>query len=93
MFAAPVGAAQTVRASRNARHRHRLDQLAASGAVAGIDNNRQMRKLLDERDGIEIEREARGRVEAADTSFAEDDPIVATRQHVLSRHQPLLDGG
>src|SRR5690606_26954208 len=72
---------------------HRGHQVTAPGAVAGVDDDRQVAELADERDRVQVKGEAGGGVEAADTAFAEDDAVVAAGQDVLGREQPLLDGG
>src|SRR6184192_646890 len=74
---------QAVSAGRDPGHRHRLDVLPVSGPVAGIDDHRQVRELLEHRHRVEVEGEARGRLEGADPPLAQDDVRIAPGQHVL----------
>ena len=57
-----------------------------------VDDDRQMRELLDGRDGAEVERIARERLVRADAALAEDDLLVAARHDVLRRIEPFADG-
>src|SRR5437016_14111882 len=49
-----------------------------------------MSALLDQRDGREIERVARRRLEGADAALAEHHLIVSAREEVFGREKPLL---
>src|SRR5260221_8477977 len=69
----------------------RSDQVAVSRAVAWIGDNRQMAHPLDQRNGAEVERVARGGFERADAALAQDHVRIARVHDVLRGHQPLLD--
>src|SRR5215218_7229285 len=80
-----------VRAGRRGRERERLDQRAPPGGVAGVDDHRQVRELLQHRDRREVEREAVSGLEGADPALAQQHVGVALLEHVLGRHQQLLE--
>ena len=61
--------------------------------VARVRDDREMAQLLHDRDRGDVEGVARRRLECADTALAEHDVVVAAREDVLGRQQPLLDGG
>ena len=82
---------EAVGAGGDPRHGHRLDVFPVSGAVRGIDEDGQVRQLLDHRDRAEVEREPGGRLERPDAALAEDDVGIAAGQHVLGGQEPLLD--
>ncbi len=67
-------------------------QVPFAGAVAGIAKDGQMRELFEQRDGVDIQREARGRLEGADAALAEHDLVVAAAQDVFGGHEPFLYG-
>ena len=71
----------------------RQDQVASAARVRRIDDDRQMRQPLGDRDGADVERVAGRRLERPDAALAENDVEVATLRDVLGRHQPLLDRG
>ena len=52
-----------------------------------------MRELLHHRNGRQVERVAGVSLEGADAALAQDHIVVAAVHDVLSREQPLLDGG
>ena len=72
---------------------HGRDVVALAGAVAGIDENRQVRELLDWRDDRQVQRVAAVVGEGPHAAFAEDHLIVAAGEDVLGRHQPFFEGG
>ena len=61
------------------------------GGVARVDDDRQVRELLEHRHRHQVEREAVGGLERADAALAEDDLLVALLEDVLGRHQQLLE--
>src|SRR5216110_2798156 len=63
---------EPVSASSYSGSRHRLDVLPMAGTVARVDEDRQVSELLQHRDGVEVEREARGGLERPDAALAED---------------------
>ena len=81
---------QTVGAGGDRRACHRRHLVAAAHAVARVDEDRQMREFLDDRNGRQIEGVAREGFKGADAAFAQDHVGVAARQDVLRREQPLL---
>ena len=80
-----------VRARRGGRHRHRRHQLAPAGGVAGVDDHRQVRALLEHRDRHQVKREAVGGLERADPALAQDHLLVALLEDVLGGHQQLVE--
>src|SRR5688572_148574 len=82
---------QAVSACRHGGAGKLRDHVAATGAVARIRDDRQVAQLLDHRDGGDVERVPRCRLERADAALAEDDVVVAAGQDVFRRQQPLLD--
>jgi hypothetical protein len=78
---------------RRRRERQRLDERALPGGVARVDDDRQVRQLAQHRHGHEVEREAVARLVGADAALAEHHLLVALLQHVLRRHQELLERG
>ena len=84
---------QAVGARRGGGHGHRLDQVAAAGGVAGVDDHRQVRQLLEHRHRHQVEREPVGGLERADAALAQDHVAVALLEHVLGGHQQLLERG
>ena len=71
--------------------RQRLDEVPATRGVARVDDDRQVAEGLQHRHGGEVEREAVRRLERADPALAQHDVGVAALEHVLRRHQQLLD--
>ena len=63
-----------------------------SGAMARVGDDRQVAHALDQRNGAQVERVARGGLEGADAALAQDDVRIALVHDVLGRHQPLFDG-
>ena len=58
---------------------HRRDVIALAGAVAGVDQDRQVRQLLDRRDHRQVERVAAVVGEGAHAALAQDHVVVAAR--------------
>ena len=56
-----------------AGQRHRRDQPVDAGGVAGVDDDRQVRQLVQHGHGRQIERVAGVIVKGADAALAEDD--------------------
>jgi hypothetical protein len=73
--------------------RQRPDEVAPAGGVARVDDHRQVRELLEHRHGHQVEREAVGGLERADAALAQHHVRVALLEHVLRRHQQLLERG
>ena len=59
--------------------------------MARVDHDRQVRELAQHRHGHQVEREAVARLVGADAALAEHHLLVALLQHVLRRHQELLE--
>ncbi len=68
---------QSVGACGNRGQRHRSDKVAVTCALAGIGDNRQVRKPFDERDGADIHRVARHLLEGANTTLTKNDVVIA----------------
>ena len=60
--------------------------------MARVDDDRQVRDLLDGSDGAQIERIARIRLVSAYAALAEYDVVVTAGHDVLRRVEPLADG-
>ena len=82
-----------VGARRHRRQGHRAHLVAHAGAVAGVDEDRQMTELLDHRDRGQVERVAGIGLEGTNAALAQNHRVGAVRQQVLGRHQQILDGG
>src|SRR5882724_10047181 len=67
--------------------------VAPASAVRRIGNHREMRKLLDDGNGCDVERVASVGLEGADAAFAEDDVVVAAGKNVFGAHKKFLHGG
>jgi len=83
---------QAVRPGYDGRPGQGLDVLPVTGGVTGIDDDREMGKLLEDRHGADVQGVAGGRLEGADPPFAEDDVVVARGKDVFCRHEEFLDG-
>src|SRR5919197_375943 len=82
----PIGA------SCNARQCHRRDIPPMAGSMARVHEHRQMGLLLKDRDGVQVQREARGGLKGADPPFTQDNIGIPFAQNIFRRHQKLLDG-
>src|SRR5216117_3061979 len=81
---------QAVGASGNGGASHGRDFVATAGAVRGVANHWQMGKLLDDRDGGDVEGVARVGFERADAALAEDDVVIAAGEDVLRAEEKLF---
>ena len=70
----------------------RRDFVAFAGALAGIDNDRQMAEPLHRRNHAQIEGIAGMVGEGADAALAQQHVVVAFAHHVLGRHQEFFQG-
>ena len=82
---------QAVGADGGARQGHRRNERSVAGAVAGVDDDRQVRPGAEDGHRREVERVAGRGLEGADAALAQDHVRVAGRQDVLGGQQPLLD--
>ena len=82
---------QAVGADGGARQGHRRNEGPMPGAVARVDDDRQVRPGAQDGHRREVERVARRGLEGADAALAQDDVRVAGGEDVLGRQQPLLD--
>jgi hypothetical protein len=80
---------QTIGADGDGGARKRRNQAALTGGVAGVKNYRQVRKLVEGRDGGDVAGVAGGRFKGADSALAQDDVGIAVRHDVFSGHQQL----
>ena len=78
---------------RHRRQGHRPHLVAHAGAVAGIDEDRQVAEFLDHRDRGQVERVAGIGLEGTNAALAQNHRVGAVRQQVLGGHQQILDGG
>ena len=62
------------------------------GRVARVDDDRQVGELAQRRDRQQVEGEPVGGLERADPALAEDHVRVALLEHVLRRHQQVVEG-
>ena len=72
---------------------HRGDEPGKTGRVAGVDDDRQVRELMEHRHGGKVERISRVGLECADAALAEDDLLVAAGHDILCAHEKLLHRG
>ena len=81
-----------VGAGRHGGEGERRHQVALAGGVRHVDAHRAQRLLVDHRDGGDVQREARGRLERADAALAQHHVVVALGGEVVGGGQPLGDG-
>ena len=81
---------QAIRADRHRGPRKRSDFVSLAGAVAGINNNRQVAEPLHRRDHAQVERVASVVGESAHAALAQNHVVVAFAHHVLGRHQKFF---
>ena len=67
-------------------------KFALAGRMRHVDAHRVQRLLVDDRHGGDVQREARGRLEGADTALAEHYVVVAAIGDVVGGGEPLGDG-
>src|ERR1035441_2916679 len=84
---------QAVGADGHGGARKRRNQAALAGGVARVENHRQMRELVQHRNGRDIASIAGSRFKGPYAALAENYIGVAVGHDVLGRHQQLLDGG
>src|SRR5450759_872159 len=82
----------TVRTDGQRALGERRDQLVLAGRMAGVDYDRQVRKLLDQRYAGQVERVAGRSLERPYPALAQYNPRVAAPDDVLRGHEHLLDG-
>ena len=66
-----------VRADRDAAERERRDEPALAGGVARVDDHREVRQLVEERHGREVQGVPGVRLERPDAALAQDHVRVA----------------
>ena len=84
---------QAVCACCRCRESHGLDEAALSGGVAGVNNDRQMTQLLQNRNCRKVKGISCIGFKSTDATLAEDDVLIAAGHDILGAHQPLLIGG
>ena len=67
--------------------------LALARAVAGVDEDGQVRELFDRRNDREIERVAAVIGKSPHAPLAENHLVVASGKDVFGRHQPFFERG
>ena len=82
---------QAIGADRDGRERQRRHHPRVARAVAGIDEDGQMRAPLQHRHGAEVQRAARRRLERPDPALAEDHLLVAAFEDVFGGLQVLVN--
>jgi hypothetical protein len=70
---------------------HRRDEASLSGAVAGVDDNGQVRSLPDNRDSGQVESVTGRAVEGPDAALAQNHLLIALRENVFGGRDPFLD--
>ena len=60
-------------------------------AVAGVNDDGQVRFSLDHRNAAQIQRVPGGRFECSDSALAKYDVGIAFRENVFGRHEELFD--
>ncbi len=81
---------QPVRAGGDARDGNRRNEPRDAHRVRRIDDDRQVRHLLEQRHDRDVEHVARRDVERSHAALAEHDAFVAAEQYVFGGQQPLL---
>ena len=84
---------QSVRPGRYCRSGHRLHHLPAPRPMTGIDDNREMRQLLDRRYRREIQRITGKRLIGTDAALTENNLLVTGIHDIFGGVQPFRDGG
>src|SRR5215472_3381176 len=84
---------QAICADGNGSAGKRQNLVALSGAVAGIDEDRQVATLLNRRNDREVERIAGKIGECANAALAKHHIVVALREDVFRGHQELIKRG
>ena len=82
----------TVSTASDRCHCHRRNELDFARCMARVDDDRQMRQLMEHRNCRQIERVSSVGIERADATFAEDDVLIAFGHDVFRRHQEFLEG-
>src|SRR4029077_4170320 len=60
--------------------------------MTGVENNRQVAELVEDRDGGNVTGVAGGGFKSADAALAEQYIRIAVRDQVFGGHEQLLDG-
>jgi len=74
---------------RRASKRH--DEVATSGSVGWIHDNRQMRKVMHNWHCRDVQGAPRSPFEGADAPLTQDNIEITAQRDVLRGHQPFLD--
>ena len=82
---------QRIGSHRDGAFAHGNDEIGAANALAGIDDNRAVGFLFDDRDGGEVECVAGVSLEGADAAFAKEQVRIFVGEHIFAREQPLFD--
>src|SRR5439155_10602768 len=82
---------KTVRSDCYPGTREGCDHVCGTGAMRGIDDDRQMRNAPNRRHRCEVERVTRMLRECANASLAKYDIVVALSHDVLGCEQPFLE--
>ena len=77
---------EAVRAAGGSSQCHRAHEARNAGRVAGVDDDRQVRELLEHRHSRKVECVSRVVVVGANAALAEDDLLVAAGHDVLRAH-------
>src|SRR6266851_4666672 len=84
---------EPIRSASRRGQRHGNDEVAVSGGVGGVDDDREPSVKLRIGDRREIQRVAQLGLKRSDSALAENDLLVSAGEEVLRGEEPLLDGG
>ena len=82
---------KSIRPHYRGAHRARLDKLRVAGGMAGVHDDGQVRKPLQDRNHRKVDRVPRRGLERTNATFAEHDVRVPARHYVFGAHQQLLE--
>ena len=83
---------ETVAAAGGRGQCHGAHKARDAGGVTRVDDDGQVRQLLEHRHSRKVERVSRVVIVGADAALAEDNLLVAAGHDILCAHQKLLKG-
>src|ERR1051326_3011003 len=84
---------QSIGARGHCGSSHRNYLVAAAGPVRGGSDDRQVRKRLHHGDSGDVHRVSRVALEGPNAALAQNDVVVAPREHIFGAEQQLFNGG
>src|SRR5216683_2533886 len=84
---------QSIRANGNGCARERQDFVAFAGAMAGVNQDRQVTASFHRRHDGQIQRVARVIGESADAAFAQHHAVISLGEYILRGHQEFIERG